>query len=787
MACCIVRGCPASLHSDVPGVSLHCFPEHVEQVKRWLLQTGRDAREAEEMSHKIQDDKSKSLYRICSRHFPPECYTMEEGRRVLKTDAAPTLLIQRTPLSSPPLDPRIVHIKTEDYDSSSPTPSASGTNTSCITPPLKTEPHHSHSASTSPAPPEPEQPGDVTLRCIVTECPNFTELQNPNVSVHTFPGNFSMVRLWLQQTGQNFGDLDLAARQVLDMSPSERFGMCSEHFAATNYTIHGTEVKLKSDAVPTIFPGLQRNIVKEEEVELPCQPDPSCGGSREAVTIYADHNQKLRHVATSTDPYWGVRSIGLLTRPILVREASTSTRFGRFFTSSKARPCTSDKAVQCSEFLLNRRGDSWNVRPDYLYRFGPAVPPRDMGTRGPQAEALIQEAEELKWSNLWQGSTPDHSQLPRNVPVKDSRLFFAMEEVMISLMQHLLNAPFIEETSKMMTQKFLNQILEIVALLTGDKWLLADREDPPDNPKEMPVKYDDIAMYFSTEEWDYIRSHRELYGDVATVEDVTEIADDTDSDESGSEEEAKAGTEQPNSPEWLPDKVAASDYSESELQSDADDGEDSVLGDEDFSILPGSSGDAAPNGGSKLKKYSLLRGKGRIYHCKKCDMTFPKRLAFRRHLKSQKHLKSFEVEEVDVICEDCGQAFVTKSLLIRHRAENHAVKRYACTICGIQYDYKSQFIIHQRAHTGEKPFECDQCGRKFGHKCSLLVHQRRHTKGKTISCSKCDHRFDTKSQLAKHEKIHDHEMPIMCRLCGKRFAHKSHFMKHKWAFHHEEV
>ncbi|XP_069605306.1 uncharacterized protein [Ranitomeya imitator] len=799
MTSCIVKECPITWRSDVPGVTLHPFPDNSDHIKTWLLQTGLNFQEVEEISQKILDDKSKSLYRMCSCHFSPESYTMVDGRRVLKKDATPTLIIQRPSLSSPTLDSRIVHIKTEecDYDSSSPTPSASGTNTSCITPPLKTEQPFSHTSSTSPIHPEPEQsashsplavPGDVTLRCIVTDCPNFTELQNPNVAVHVFPSNFSMVRLWLRQTGQNFGDLDLAARQVLDMSPSERFGMCADHFSPTNYTIRGTEVKLKPDAVPTIFPGLQRNLVKEEEVEVPFQSDPSCGGSREAVTVYADKSHKLRHVSTSTDPYWGVRSIGLLTRPILVREASTSTRFGRFFTPLKARPCTSDKAVQCSEFLLNRGDDSWSVRPDYLYRFGPAVPPKDMTTGGTQTVAPTQEAEEQKWSDLLQGSTSDNSQLPRNVPVKDSRLFFAMEEVMVSLMQHLLNTPFIEEASKMVTQKFLHQILEIVALLTGDKWLLADREDPPDNTKEVPVKCDDIAMYFSTEEWDYIKSHRELYGDVSVEEEdaVTEMADDTDSDESGSEEEGKATTKQPNSPEWLPDGVV-SEYSESELLSEDEDGGDSMLGDEDFSILPGSSGDAAPNGGSKLKKYHLLRGKSRIYHCKKCDMTFPKRLAFRRHLKSQKHIKSYEVEEVDVECEDCGQVFVTKSLLIKHRAENHAVKRYACTICGIQYDYKSQFIIHQRAHTGEKPFECDQCGRKFGHKCSLLVHQRRHTKGKTISCSKCDHRFDTKSQLAKHEKIHDHEKPIMCRLCGKRFAHKSHFMKHKWAFHHEEV
>ncbi|XP_069610985.1 gastrula zinc finger protein XlCGF16.1-like [Ranitomeya imitator] len=133
-------------------------------------------------------------------------------------------------------------------------------------------------------------------------------------------------------------------------------------------------------------------------------------------------------------------------------------------------------------------------------------------------------------------------------------------------------------------------------------------------------------------------------------------------------------------------------------------------------------------------------------------MTFPKTLAFRRHLKSQRYIKRGQV-----------------------------LKCYACTICSIQYDYKSQFIIHQQVHTGENPFDCDQCKRKFDHKFSLLVHQRRHTKGKTISCSKCDHCFDIKSQLVKHEKIHDHEKLLMCHLCEKCFADKFHFMKRKLA------
>ncbi|XP_073416512.1 uncharacterized protein [Dendrobates tinctorius] len=97
--------------------------------------------------------------------------------------------------------------------------------------------------------------------------------------------------------------------------------------------------------------------------------------------------------------------------------------------------------------------------------------------------------------------------------------------------------------------------------------------------------------------------------------------------------------------------------------------------------------------------------------------------------------------------------------------------------CDKQLTTSSDFLT-QRKHKGEKPYSCSECGKCFTYKSQFVKHLRIHTGEKPFSCSECGKAFSLKGNLSKHHKIHTGETPYSCSECGKCFTHKSQFVKH---------
>ncbi|XP_069606001.1 oocyte zinc finger protein XlCOF8.4-like isoform X1 [Ranitomeya imitator] len=135
-------------------------------------------------------------------------------------------------------------------------------------------------------------------------------------------------------------------------------------------------------------------------------------------------------------------------------------------------------------------------------------------------------------------------------------------------------------------------------------------------------------------------------------------------------------------------------------------------------------------------------------------------------------------EENRFSCSKCGKCFNQKSSFLRHQS-SHTEKPFSCSECGKYFTRKSHFVKHQRTHTGEKPFSCSECGKCFSQKWNLVIHQRTHTGEKPASCSECGKCFNRKEHLYVHQRTHTGEKPFSCSECGKCFKHKSDFVIHQ--------
>ncbi|XP_073450519.1 uncharacterized protein [Aquarana catesbeiana] len=418
-----------------------------------------------------------------------------------------------------------------------------------------------------------------------------------------------------------------------------------------------------------------------------------------------------------------------------------------------------------------------------------------------------------------------------------------------------------EEDQSHMTERILNLTLEIIYLLTGERFPLVKSGDhmtitvpPCDSLKperhnmekilevtkkmmelltgEVPIRCQDVTVYFSMEEWEYLERHKDLYKDVMMDNQPPLTSPDGSSNGNPPERCPRPLYSRDSTQEGhtIPHHHQSEETTETKVESNEEEEETYVRDDQqtvegtvrmviikeedvltEIGIEDGNDTESTSeehvflSPDCKIEDEDITQDHlGEKLTCNfhaglhnvngSTDPSDPEEPQHTRHRAVVQEMEMFSFPEEPVLftsslntcdgsqkphsCSECGKNFLLKKQLVKHQRAHYGVKPFPCDECGKTFSSRGELVRHQKIHLGIKSYTCPQCGKSFIQKSDLIRHQTSHQVERPYLCSQCGKGFKHRAALAKHQKHHTGDKPHSCPECGRGFVQKSDLSIH---------
>ncbi|KAM4687732.1 uncharacterized protein O3C94_006183 [Discoglossus pictus] len=105
-------------------------------------------------------------------------------------------------------------------------------------------------------------------------------------------------------------------------------------------------------------------------------------------------------------------------------------------------------------------------------------------------------------------------------------------------------------------------------------------------------------------------------------------------------------------------------------------------------------------------------------------------------------------------------------------------KLYICADCGETFEVWPILVKHMNNHTNNT-YSCPICGKRFKRKGNMDSHRICHTGVRSFECLECGKKFLRKGSLVVHKRSHTGEKPYKCKECERSFSEISKLRRHQ--------